>query len=251
MHHLARIAGAALLGLSWIQPVTAADGTLQSSPIQLGPRPYYLVDQMRPGELQRELAACAARRESFERSAWSIGHRGAPLQFPEHTRESYMAAWRMGAGIIECDVTFTSDRELVCRHAQCDLHTTTNIVATPLAARCSVPPVVDDEGTLRNARDIRCCSSDITLAEFKSLEGKMDAANTAATTIEDYLGATANWRTDLYAGGGRGTLLSHRESIALLQQLDVGMTPELKSPEVPMPFQGDYTQQDYARQFVV
>jgi glycerophosphoryl diester phosphodiesterase len=28
----------------------------------------------------------------------------------------------MGAGIIECDVTFTKDRELVCRHDQRDLH---------------------------------------------------------------------------------------------------------------------------------
>ena len=25
----------------------------------------------------------------------------------------------MGAGILECDVTFTKDLELVCRHAQC------------------------------------------------------------------------------------------------------------------------------------
>ena len=78
----------------------------------------------------------------------------------------------------------------------------------------------------------------------------MCAADRAATTIEDYLGGTAGWRTDLYAGGGRGTLLSHRESIELLRQLGVGMAPELKSPEVPMPFQGDYTQQDYARQMI-
>lgn len=28
-------------------------------------------------------------------------------------------------GIIECDVSFTSDRELVCRHSNCDLHYTT------------------------------------------------------------------------------------------------------------------------------
>ena len=52
-----------------------------------------------------------------------------------------------GAGIIECDVTFTSDRELVCRHSQCDLHTTTNILATPLAEKCSrtfTPAVYDD-----------------------------------------------------------------------------------------------------------
>jgi glycerophosphoryl diester phosphodiesterase len=40
----------------------------------------------------------------------------------------------MGASVIECDVTFTKDAELVCRHAQCDLHTTTNIVAPPMPA---------------------------------------------------------------------------------------------------------------------
>ncbi len=34
----------------------------------------------------------------------------------------------MGAGIVECDVTFTKDHQLVCRHAQNDLHTTTNIL---------------------------------------------------------------------------------------------------------------------------
>ena len=74
----------------------------------------------------------------FRESDFSIGHRGAPLQFPEHTKESYEAAARMGAGILECDVTFTKDRQLVCRHSQCDLHTTTNILAIPaLAAKCT------------------------------------------------------------------------------------------------------------------
>ncbi len=36
------------------------------------------------------------------------------MQYPEHTIESYKAAALMGAGIIECDVTFTKDRELIC-----------------------------------------------------------------------------------------------------------------------------------------
>ena len=46
----------------------------------------------------------------------------------------------MGAGVVECDVTFTKDRQLVCRHSQCDLHTTTDILAVPeLAAKCSEP----------------------------------------------------------------------------------------------------------------
>ncbi|WP_239649912.1 glycerophosphodiester phosphodiesterase family protein [Methylocucumis oryzae] len=57
------------------------------------------------------------------------------MQFPEHTEQSYKAGAKMGAGILECDVTFTKDKELVCRHSQCDLHTTTNILATDLAAK--------------------------------------------------------------------------------------------------------------------
>ncbi len=44
----------------------------------------------------------------------------------------------MGAGILECDVTFTKDQELVCRHDQCDLATTTDVLTLPaLAAKCS------------------------------------------------------------------------------------------------------------------
>ena len=61
----------------------------------------------------------------------------------------------MGAGIQECDVTFTNDRQLVCRHDQCDLHTTTNILLTPLAAKCSqpfAPATFDATGTLRCGR---------------------------------------------------------------------------------------------------
>ena len=82
----------------------------------------------------------------------------------------------MGAGILECDVTFTKDKELVCRHDQCDLHTTTNILATPLASKCTKPfiPVNSATGT---PAQVLCCTSDLTLAEFKSLKGKMDAFN--------------------------------------------------------------------------
>ena len=213
--------------------------------IQLGPRPYYLVEDMDQGRLKKKLKSC--NNGPFFKSDFSIGHRGAPLQFPEHTVESYVAAARMGAGILECDVTFTKDRELVCRHSQCDLHTTTNILATDLAKKCSVPPDIVGKNLI-NAEDIKCCTSDITLSEFKTLQGKMDAANTKATSIEDYMQATADWRTDLYTGNG--TLVSHKESIQLFKQLGVKMIPELKSPSVEMPFEGDYTQQDYAQQMI-
>ncbi|MDH3595214.1 MAG: glycerophosphodiester phosphodiesterase family protein [Rhodospirillales bacterium] len=196
-----------------------------SQSVQLGPRPFYLVDQMDEGALKTKLQQCATRQ--FKKTDFSIGHRGAALQFPEHTKESYEAAARMGAGILECDVTFTSDGELVCRHAQCDLHTTTDILARPaLAAKCSQPFVPADPaaGTTASAR---CCASDITLAEFKTLCGKMDASDRNATTVEAFLGGTANWRTDLYATCA--TVLSHAESIELFDSLDRKFTPELKS----------------------
>ncbi|MEM7150615.1 MAG: glycerophosphodiester phosphodiesterase family protein, partial [Pseudomonadota bacterium] len=95
----------------------------QGTNIQLGTRPDYLVDDMASSALKTKLESC--KEGPFYRTDFSIGHRGAPMQYPEHTKESYIAAARMGAGVVECDVTFTNDKELVCRHSQCDLHTTT------------------------------------------------------------------------------------------------------------------------------
>ena len=216
--------------------------------VQLGPRPYFLVNDMDDSPLKRKLAAC--RGNSIQPTDFSIGHRGAPLQFPEHTVESYVAAARQGAGIVECDVTFTSDRELVCRHSQCDLHTTTNILEIPqLAARCSQPFTAYDPHTGTPA-SARCCTSDITLAEFRTLQGKMDAVNPRATTVEEYISqdAAASWRSDL--NSGRGTLLTHAESIELFKKLGVKMTPELKAPSVVMPYEGDFTRQEYAQKMI-
>ena len=233
--------------------IAAPAGAHRDAPtqVQLGPRPFFLVDDMSDGPLKRRLQQCA-RRGDFTPRDWSIGHRGAALQFPEHTVESYTAAARMGAGIVECDVTFTKDKELVCRHAQNDLHTTTNILVTPLAAKCSqpfVPASFDAAGDLVAPARAECRTSDITLAEFKTLRGKMDASNPRARTPAEYLGGTANWRTDLYSGPTSGTLLTHRESIDLFRRLGVKMTPELKFPAVPMPFDG-FTQEAYAQKMI-
>jgi glycerophosphoryl diester phosphodiesterase len=188
--------------------------------VQLGPRPFYLVEGMDEGKLKDRLLRCE--NGPFYRTDFSIGHRGAPMQFPEHTKESYEAGARMGAGIVECDVTFTKDGELVCRHSECDLHTTTNIVATPLNAQCSVP--WSGPGSTP-----KCCTSDLTLSEFKTLKGKMDASNPNATTAEGFLGGTASWRTDLYTGRSGNNLVTLKESIELNKQLGVKHTPELKS----------------------
>ena len=230
--------------LAAILPAAAQDIVLPRE-AQIGPRPFYLVDKMKDGPLKRELSQCTG---PFRRSDFSIGHRGAAMQFPEHSRESYTAAARLGAGVIECDVTFTKDRQLVCRHSQCDLHTTTNILSVPsLAAKCSQAFSPADPATGKKA-SAKCCTSDITLAEFKSLTAKMDGFNPDGKTVEEYQNGTPRWRTDLYANSG--TLMTHDESIALIKSLGAKFTPELKAPEVPMPFDGDYTQESYATQML-
>ncbi len=234
-----------MLKLSLAIALALPIGIARAADVQVGPRPFWLVEQMRESPLKAKLKQCTG---PFRKTEFSIGHRGAALQFPEHTKESYEAAAVMGAGIIECDVTFTKDRQLVCRHAQCDLHTTTNILAIPdLAAKCTQPFTPADPATGKKAT-AKCCASDLTLAEFRRLRGKMDAADTNATTAEAYMNGTARWRTDLYATSG--TLMTHAESIALIKRLGAKFTPELKAPEVKMPFEGDYTQERYAQQMI-
>lgn len=228
-----------LITLAASQALAAA----HAETVTVGPRPYALIDRMEDGALKDKLLSCAA--GPFVRTNFSIGHRGAPMQLPEHTVESNKAAARMGAGILECDVTFTKDKELVCRHAQNDLHTTTNILASPLSSTC-VTPFAPASGDQDAAAE--CRTSEITLAEFRKLTGKMDAANKKATTLEGYLDGTAGWRTDLYAAEG-GTLMTHAESIELFKSLGAKFTPELKSPSVEMPFDG-FSQEDYAQKLI-
>ena len=191
----------------------------RSHGVQVGVRPFYLVEGMDDGPLKTRLQQCEA--GPFYPSNFSISHRGAPLQFPEHTRESYEAAARMGAGIIECDVSFTKDGELVCRHSECDLHTTTNIVNTPLNQSCTIPWTAGGPSP-------KCCNSDVTLTEFKSLRGKMDASNSSATTAGGYLGGTPSWRTDVYTGRPSGNVVTLKEHIELVKKWGLSQAPELK-----------------------
>ena len=218
--------------LCWLTPSSGHAGDQnKTSGVPVGPRPYYLIEQMNDSPLKQKLESCSE--GPFKKTDFSIGHRGgAPLQFPEHTKESHEAGARMGAGILECDVTFTRDGELVCRHDQCDLHTTTNILLIPdLAAKCTQPfspAEFDALGRRTKAASALCCTSDLTVDEFKRLKGKMDASNPNARTALEVQGGTANWRTDLYSTGG--TLLTHKESIELIKALDGKYTPELKGP---------------------
>lgn len=237
----------ALFGLALLaQPMAALADNHSEAAVHLGVRPLYLVDQMEASDLKDKLASCA--NGPFEKSDFSIGHRGAALQFPEHTKESYTAAARQGAGIIECDVAFTADKELVCRHSQSDLHTTTDILLRPeLAAKCSVPFSPADPATGKKA-EAKCSTSDITLAEYMTLNGKMDGANANATTVDEYVMGTAGFRTDLYAT--TGTLVTHKQSIELIKSMGGKFTPELKTPTVDMPYEGDFSQADYAQKMI-
>ena len=239
-HVLHSIALAAMLIVSagTTSPVNATDDRddrdhhrQSDSSIQLGPRPFYLVDGMDEGPLKHRLMQC--KDGPFRRTDFSIGHRGAALQFPEHTKEAYQAGARMGAGIVECDTTFTLDGHLVCRHAENDLHTTTNILVTKLAGKCTqqfTPATFDASGNLATPASAECRTSDLTLEEFKSLTGKMDAFNPNALTPEEFLTGTPSWRTEVYMG--RGTLMTLRESIELNERNGVKHTPELKESVV-------------------
>lgn len=232
-----------LLTLATLAVSLTSLNAVANSTVQVGVRPFFLVDDMAQSPLKDKLQSCE--KGPFYKTKFSIGHRGGgTLQIPEETVQSFKAGAKMGAGIVECDVTFTKDKELVCRHSQCDLHTTTNIMETPLAAKCSVPADMNSATPFAN---VKCCTSDITLAEFKTLRGKMDAANPKATTVADYMNATPSFRTDLYSGNA--TLLTHKESIELAKQLKVDMTPELKEALVPMPFNG-MSQEMYAQKMI-
>ena len=212
--------------------------------IQLGPRPLYLVQALPDGPLKQRLQSCS--QGPFYRTDFSIAHRGAPLMFPEHSLQSYQAAITMGAGVAECDVVFTADKQLVCRHAQCDLHQTTDILLRPeLAAKCRQP---FKAATADAPASAQCCTSDITLAEFSGLCARMDGVNSNADTVEQYLQGTPDWRTNLY--NQCATPMTHRQSIQLFAKAGLKMTPELKQPEVLMPYQGSFSQQHYAQQLV-
>lgn len=218
-------------------PPAAADAGLS-----YGPRPAYLISKLPEGALKDKLQSCLG--QTPQRTDFSIGHRGAPLLFPEHTVESNIAAAQMGAGILECDVTFTKDLELVCRHAQNDLHTTTNILTSDLADTCITPFTPADGGTPAAAE---CRTSEITLTEFRTLQPKMDSADKTALTAAAYQGGTAGWRSTLFADDA--TSMTHAESIELFKSLGAKFTPELKSPAVEMPFNG-FSQADYAQKLI-
>lgn len=235
-------------GHTSIEPPTAVDDYY----ISLGPRPYYLVNNMTDSPLKTKLQSCA--NGPFQITDFTIGHRGgATLQIPEESVQNAQAGARMGAGILECDTSLTADKGLVCRHSLCDLATTTDILLHPeLAAKCAVPFTPANETSPANAI---CCTTDITVAEYLTLCSKMDGFNASATNVQDFQTGAPSFRTELYDTCGQvQTLESYLDLINSFPGYR-NFTPELKSgADDPVTAQyakypDGYTQEDYARQF--
>lgn len=143
----------------------------------------------------------------------------------------------------------------MCRHSNCDLHYTTNILTKPdLAAKCTEPftPADPTNGTEASAT---CCTSDISLEEYKSLCAEMEATTFDALSINasspyfGRIGTTPDWRTNMYSYSCAEPM-TLKEQIEQVDAYGLNFTAEAKAPEIPMPFQGDYTQEDFIQQIV-
>nr|POF14328.1 extracellular protein [Quercus suber] len=80
----------------------------------------------------------------------------------------------------------------------------------------------------------------------------MEATTFNAVNTSEYMGrigSTPDWRTNMYAYSCAETM-SLKEQISLVDSMGLNFTAEAKTPQVPMPFQGDYTQEDFAQQIV-
>lgn len=129
---------------------------------------------------------------------------------------------------------------LVCRHAQCDLQSTTDILLTPLAGRCRSPFSPADPGR-GMAASARCCTSDLSLAEFRQLRARHDRVEPTARTVHAWLAP---------GGDARGTLVTHAESIALFRSLGVDMVPELKPGDPDLGLPAGLDRATLARRFI-
>ncbi len=236
--------------------------------ISLGPTPYFILSQLLSDvtrdeneidssmELKNMLNKCAKENNIFQASQLiasadginNIDHGRMP--YPPHTLTSYEAALRMGAGMIQCPVTFSKDRKLVCRKEQCDLHYTTDVLTHPdqrLASKCS-HPFIPSDGFNRPAQ-VKCCTSDFTLEELQMLNcrcsGDVSARSTDVNvwgmTVLDYLGTSPTCVA--------AKIPSHEEYIKLVDSWGANFAPT-QVPFIDSEDVHDYTQEMLSRQIM-
>src|SRR5262249_15607033 len=110
------------------------------------------------------------------------------------------------------------------------------------------PATFDANGNVTKPASAECRTSALTVDQFKSLQGKMEAFNPAARTAEEFVGGTPDWRTNLYTG--RGTLMTMRDSIELNERNGVKHTPELKAGDPATIAQVFGSQLGYEKRFI-
>eukprot|EP00928_Gymnodinium_smaydae_P000631 TRINITY_DN10240_c0_g2_i1.p1 TRINITY_DN10240_c0_g2~~TRINITY_DN10240_c0_g2_i1.p1 ORF type:complete len:586 (+),score=84.14 TRINITY_DN10240_c0_g2_i1:63-1760(+) len=171
--------------------------------------------------MQNAIATC---KRPLARNDKVLGHRGAALVAPEESYTSLRIGAESGAGYLECDVSPTSDLELVCRHSNCDLDSTTDLVTKhpDLNAKCTEPFVPG------SGKKATCCTFDFTMQELGRLCGIMESGiNASAATYADYLVGPPGYRSEA-GGDGCHPLLSYKGYLRLLKKSGINAIPELK-----------------------
>lgn len=137
-----------------------------------------------------------------------IAHRGASGERPEHTFAAYRLAIAQGADYIEPDLVMTRDGVLVCRHEN-EISATTDVASRPEFAGRRTQKTVDGR------TEVGWWVEDFTLAELKTLRCKERLPELRPQNVE-------------YEG--QEEIPTFAEVLALAQESNVGVYPELKHP---------------------
>jgi glycerophosphoryl diester phosphodiesterase len=154
------------------------------------------------------LGGCASLSGDLKPPPLVIAHRGASGERPEHTLAAYRLAITQGADYIEPDLVMTKDNILVCRHEN-EISGTTDVADhAEFADRRKAKSIdgVEAQGWW---------VEDFTLGELKTLRAKERLPQLRPN----------NTQYD-----GQEEIPTFAEVLALAQQSNVGVYPELKHP---------------------
>jgi glycerophosphoryl diester phosphodiesterase len=130
-----------------------------------------------PEQLAQQAAVYDSK--TLTRRSFIIGHRGNPDTAPENTYPSYSNAYdKYGAQMIENDVYYTKDKQLVIFH---DTYLTRT---TDILTNTEIPDSVFTDGLTR----WNCKISDLTLEQIKKLDAGSHDAGAYHYDSSDYVG---------------------------------------------------------------